>query len=165
MKFSNIYEDDERATAYSKLAFPGTYYLAFRDLPAIFSEHVSGKRALDFGCGTGRSARFLDSLGFQTTGIDISGEMVQIAREINPKGDYRLEILKTKRYFFLCGVATNRIKRLYTHPGPAKTFEETPRWIGFENLPPAVKQERARGSVHNPGILADPQFEPRCMCC
>ena len=90
MGFSNVYEDDDRATAYSKLEFPGTYYLAFRDLPAIISEHVSGKRALDFGCGTGRSARFLEKLGFDTTGIDISEEMIRRAREINPKGNYQL---------------------------------------------------------------------------
>ena len=90
MEFSNVYEDDERAAAYSKLEFPGTYYLAFRDLPNIIAEHVTGKKALDFGCGTGRSSRFLENLGFQTTGIDISSEMIGLARKNNPKGDYRL---------------------------------------------------------------------------
>lgn len=90
MDFSNIYEDSDRADAYSKLEFPGTYYLAYRDIPAIISRHVSGKRALDFGCGTGRSTRFLQKLGFQTIGIDISEDMIEKAREIDPEGDYRL---------------------------------------------------------------------------
>ena len=35
--FGNVYEDEERARAYATLEFPGTYYLAFRDLPAIDS--------------------------------------------------------------------------------------------------------------------------------
>jgi SAM-dependent methyltransferase len=90
MEFSNVYEDAKRAEAYAKLEFPGTYYLAFRDLPEIISRHVTGKRALDFGCGTGRSTRFLENLGFETVGVDISLEMIEKARGLNPKGDYRL---------------------------------------------------------------------------
>lgn len=90
MPFGNVYEDARRADAYAKLEFPGTYYLAFRDLPEIISEHVKGKRALDFGCGTGRSTRFLQKLGFTVTGVDISRDMIRKAKEIEPKGDYRL---------------------------------------------------------------------------
>jgi SAM-dependent methyltransferase len=86
----NVYDDELRARAYAELAFPGTYYLAYRDLPSIFARHVKGTRALDFGCGTGRSTRFLRDLGFETTGIDISGPMLERARELDPKGDYRL---------------------------------------------------------------------------
>ena len=51
MLFSNVYDDKQRAEAYATLDFPGTYYLAYRDLPAIIAEHVVGKDALDFGCG------------------------------------------------------------------------------------------------------------------
>jgi ubiquinone/menaquinone biosynthesis C-methylase UbiE len=90
MEFSNVYEDAKRAEAYSQLAFPSTYYLAYRDLPEIISNHVKGTTALDFGCGTGRSTRFLRRLGFTTTGVDISEEMLDKAREIDPLGDYRL---------------------------------------------------------------------------
>jgi len=90
MEFSNVYEDAKRAEAYAKLEFPGTYYLAYRDLPKIIFEHVKGRKAIDFGCGTGRSARFLKKLGFSTVGVDISEDMVKKAKEIDPKGDYRL---------------------------------------------------------------------------
>ncbi|MDF1537930.1 MAG: methyltransferase domain-containing protein [Candidatus Thorarchaeota archaeon] len=90
MDFSNVYEDSKRADAYSKLEFPGTYYLAFRDLPTIFSKHVTGKVAMDFGCGSGRSTRFLQKLGFHTVSVDISEEMVAKAREFDPEGDYRV---------------------------------------------------------------------------
>ncbi len=88
--FSNVYEDQTRAGAYARLEFPGTYYLAFRDLPAIFAEHVQGRKALDFGCGAGRSTRFLRDLGFDTVGVDIAEPMLERAREADPEGDYRL---------------------------------------------------------------------------
>ena len=90
MDFRNTYEDDTYAAAYAKLEFPGTYYLAFRDLPDIVSKHVTGRRALDFGCGTGRSTRFLRRLGFDAVGVDIAAEMVRRALEFDPSGDYRL---------------------------------------------------------------------------
>jgi SAM-dependent methyltransferase len=88
--FVNCYENATRAEAYSKLEFANTYHLAFRDLPEIFRAHVKGTVALDFGCGTGRSTRFLKRLGFTAVGVDVSPEMVAKAHEIDPQGDYRL---------------------------------------------------------------------------
>lgn len=88
--FLNVYDDDARAKAYAALEYPGTYSLAFRDLPAIIRENVRGTRALDFGCGAGRSTRFLRDLGFRVLGIDISEAMLQEARLRDPQGDYRL---------------------------------------------------------------------------
>lgn len=88
--FSNAYEEAERASSYAQLEFAGTYFLAFRDLPALFEAHVQGTRALDFGCGAGRSTRFLKRLGFQTIGVDISPAMLEQARSVDPDGDYRL---------------------------------------------------------------------------
>lgn len=90
MDFVNCYEDVTRADAYATLEFSNTYYLAYRDLPAIIREHVHGNQAIDFGCGTGRSTWFLRQLGFEVTGIDIAEDMIRKAREIDPSGDYRL---------------------------------------------------------------------------
>ncbi len=90
MSFINCYEDASRADAYASLEFANTYYLAYRDLPAIISEHVAGTKALDFGCGTGRSSRFLQNLGFNVIGVDVSEDMLRIARTSDPRGDYRL---------------------------------------------------------------------------
>jgi len=90
MEFFNSYEDEKRAEAYSKLEFAGTYYLAYRDLPKIFTENVKGNKAIDFGCGTGRSTRFLKKLGFFPIGIDISDEMIRIAKKLDLNGDYRV---------------------------------------------------------------------------
>jgi len=89
-EFSNVYDDNRRAESYARLEFPGTYYLAYRDLPQIISENVKGKKALDFGCGAGRSTRFLKKLGFDTVGIDIAADMIKKAREFDPEGSYYL---------------------------------------------------------------------------
>ncbi len=89
--FYNVYDDMERADAYAKLEFPGTYFLAYRDLPAIIGEVVAGGCALDFGCGTGRSTRFLNRMGFEpTVGVDISAQMIQRAEQSDPDSQYLL---------------------------------------------------------------------------
>jgi len=90
LSFSNVYDDTQRAEAYATLQFPGTYYLAYRDLPTILAAHVQGQVALDFGCGAGRSTRFLKKLGFDATGIDISASMIELAKRADPDGSYRL---------------------------------------------------------------------------
>ena len=90
MVFRNVYDDAARAESYSRLEFPGTYFLAYRDLPEILGRHVHGRRAVDFGCGAGRSTRFLRRLGFDAVGVDVSADMIRKAREIDPEGDYRL---------------------------------------------------------------------------
>ena len=87
--FSNVYDDKTRAGAYDRLEFPGTYYLAYRDLPELIGTYVTGTRAMDFGCGTGRSSRFLRELGFDVVGVDIADRMLAKARERDPDGDYR----------------------------------------------------------------------------
>jgi len=90
MDFKNDYADPRRAAAYGELKYPDTYYLAFRDVPGLISKHVTGNRALDFGCGTGRSTRFLQEIGFDVVGIDIARDMLELAREKDPEGRYVL---------------------------------------------------------------------------
>jgi hypothetical protein len=48
-RFENTYKNQARADSYSKLEFPNTYYLAYRDLPKIISSHITGTKAIDFG--------------------------------------------------------------------------------------------------------------------
>lgn len=88
MSFSNAYDDGFRAASYAELEFPGTYHLAFRDLPALLGTPRPGAMALDFGCGAGRSTRFLRALGFETEGVDISEAMLAQARIRDPQGTY-----------------------------------------------------------------------------
>lgn len=122
MEFSNSYEDQKRADAYAKLEFPGTYYLAYRDIPEIIARHTSGKRALDFGCGTGRSTRFLKKHGYDATGVDISAEMLAKAREFDPDGDYRL-------------AGDGGLKEL-----PQHSFDVVLSMFTFDNIPSAEKR-------------------------
>jgi 2-polyprenyl-3-methyl-5-hydroxy-6-metoxy-1,4-benzoquinol methylase len=42
---------------------------------------TKGRKALDFGCGTGMFCRELKNLGFETTGVDISPEMIKIGQQ------------------------------------------------------------------------------------
>jgi SAM-dependent methyltransferase len=88
LDFRNVYNDDGYASAYAALDWSGTYFLVRRELPRILEEHVSGRRALDFGCGTGRSSRLLTACGFDVVGVDVSEPMVERARHADPRGRY-----------------------------------------------------------------------------
>ncbi len=90
MRNFNAYDDERCAEAYSRIEFPGTYYLAYRDIPEIMEKHVMGTVAMDFGCGAGRSTRFLKMHGFEAVGVDIAEDMIKIARKSDPSGSYRL---------------------------------------------------------------------------
>lgn len=139
MTFKNVYEDRRRAESYARLEFPGTYYLAYRDIPAIIEKHVKGKKAIDFGCGTGRSTRFLKNLGIDATGIDISADMITIAKEFDPEGKY---ILLTK----------NEIET-FTGSG----FDLVTAIFTFDNIPGIEKRidllSQLRGLLKKEGII------------
>jgi hypothetical protein len=51
-----------------------------------------GRRALVTGCGLGADAEYVASLGFATTGIDVSGTAIGLAQRRNPDSpvDYRV---------------------------------------------------------------------------
>jgi ubiquinone/menaquinone biosynthesis C-methylase UbiE len=124
LPFANVYDDTKRAAAYATLEFPGTYFLAYRDLPSIIARHVVGQEALDFGCGAGRSTRFLKKLGFEVTGIDISSSMIDLAKAVDPDGNYRrvddgdFSSLESRRFdLILCAFTFDNI------PGTGKRSE------------------------------------------
>jgi ubiquinone/menaquinone biosynthesis C-methylase UbiE len=87
---ANPYSDQTRADAYAKLGITNGYYLAYRDLPGLFSKYRLSGAALDYGCGTGRSTRFLCDHGFSAVGVDIADAMITKAREQDPQGEYRV---------------------------------------------------------------------------
>jgi len=119
--FQNIYDDSDYADAYADLDWDGTYHLVRRDLPDILREHVAGRRALDFGCGTGRSTRLLRDCGFDVTGVDVSASMIQRAQQRDPGTDYRL-------------LADGDLGRL-----PAASFDLVLAAFPFDNVPAGDK--------------------------
>lgn len=46
-----------------------------------------GARVLDYGCGTGQWVRFFEKRGFAYSGVDVSSEMIALARRQHPKAD------------------------------------------------------------------------------
>jgi len=119
MHFSNSWGNQTRAESYAQLEFPNTYYLAYRDLPKIISDHVTGSKAVDFGCGTGRSSRYLKKLGFDVIGIDISRDMLDRAKGMDHEGDYRL--VSNGNYSHLGSGQYDLVQSIFT-------FDNIPDW-------------------------------------
>lgn len=81
----------KHAGDYAGLGIEGTQILAFRDIPELIREYGGpGRDALDYGCGAGRSTRFLKRLGFETVGVDVSPDMLDQARAQDQSGKYDL---------------------------------------------------------------------------
>lgn len=124
--FRNTYDDAGYADDYAQLEWTGTYHLVRRDLPRILQQHITGRRALDFGCGTGRSTRLLRDLGFTATGVDIAPSMIERARRIDPTGDYLL-------------LRPGDLERL-----PPESFDLVLAAFPFDNTPAAEKPSTFR---------------------
>src|SRR5579872_5712590 len=80
----------ENAQKYLLSGFENTYYLGYRDIPDFLEKYSKGKKAIDYGCGTGRSTRFLSSLGFEALGVDTSREMLAQAVNFDTSAHYLL---------------------------------------------------------------------------
>ncbi|MBF6178634.1 class I SAM-dependent methyltransferase [Nocardia otitidiscaviarum] len=91
--------DDEMlvvGTAYDRVAelYAATFEHALRDMPfdrallGVFAELASDP-VLDLGCGPGRLTGHLRDLGLDVSGVDLSPEMIRLARAAHP--DLRFE--------------------------------------------------------------------------
>ncbi len=80
---------EKHAGAFADLEMQGTQYLAFRDIPMLIREYAGPVASvLDYGCGAGRSTRFLKLLGYNAVGVDVSEEMLEQARYKDREGEY-----------------------------------------------------------------------------
>lgn len=52
---------------------------------------IGARNAIDIGCGEGRFCRMLQAHGIATTGIDPTAALIERARQLDPRGDYRIE--------------------------------------------------------------------------
>jgi len=59
----------KHASQYAEFGIDNTNYLAFRDIPQLIQKHAKGVAALDYGCGAGRSTRFLKNLGLDVESV------------------------------------------------------------------------------------------------
>ncbi|NNM43709.1 MAG: class I SAM-dependent methyltransferase [Chlamydiae bacterium] len=76
-----VYHSEEnksvtQAIQYSKTHDSSHRFLAYKNIPALLNKYSYGKKALDYGTGTGYSAQFLLEIGFDVTGVDVSKEML-----------------------------------------------------------------------------------------
>jgi len=69
---------------------PGNPIIALEQ-PAVWSlvDPIPAGAALDAGCGTGRHARHLVALGHRVVGIDLTPEMLDVARVSVPAAEFR----------------------------------------------------------------------------
>jgi SAM-dependent methyltransferase len=60
--------------------------------PVMMARVAAGRfrNALDVGCGEGRFCRMLRAAGVKATGIDPTAQLIEVAKQRDPKGDYRL---------------------------------------------------------------------------
>jgi len=85
-----------------------------------------GKNILDLGCGMGQYSRYMNSKGYNITGIDISEEMLNIANDYNSPIEYilgdicNLEMLDSKKYngiliaYVLQHLSKTEVKELFS---------------------------------------------------
>ena len=79
--------DAADAERYKKLGIEGTTYaVAFEGIEDLLG-NIKGQRVLDYGCGPGRSAKFLKGLGAETVvAVDNNEHMIDTARvEADPE--------------------------------------------------------------------------------
>lgn len=77
------------ATAYDAPGNPMTQIEQPLMVERIGSAIVDGTVALDAGCGTGRLSAELVALGYETIGVDITTEMLDLAEASVPAADFR----------------------------------------------------------------------------
>ena len=95
---------NKNAGKYSQLDLigKGTLYLSFRDVATLLKKHGYADfpklKALDYGCGAGRSSRYLKHIGLsQVDGVDVNAEMLKQAQKLDQSGSYEhLTSAKTK---------------------------------------------------------------------
>jgi len=67
-------------------------------LLTYFIENLKGKKILDVGCGHGRDARYLSERGFEVVGIDLSRNLLKIARRMAPKAKFLLMDMRDLKF-------------------------------------------------------------------
>ncbi len=96
----SFYDEQDNAQKYAQLPVDPigtTGYLSTRDVSTLLKKHINnqfylGMKTLDYGCGVGRSTRYLKQyVGLtQVVGADINAKMLNIAKANDKEGIYEL---------------------------------------------------------------------------
>jgi len=60
------------------------------DVRRLLGEPTASEQLLDVGCGTGHWSGFFADMGYRVTGVDISTEMIEVARAAVPSGSFQV---------------------------------------------------------------------------
>jgi len=81
---------DRLANEYARRIYEEPQHKPFGwQLPDRFAARVKGGSACDLSCGPGHVARYLSQQGAQVFGIDLSPQLVQRARRLNPGTEFQ----------------------------------------------------------------------------
>jgi len=110
MKPHNTFDYDKLAKYYDKIYFNKDYEKEVRFIQRVL-EKFNAKTILDVGCGTGEHISRLEKLGFRCDGLDLSKEMLSIAKQKVKNaqlflGDMRNFNLNRKYDAIICMFAT-----------------------------------------------------------
>lgn len=90
-------------STYEKIAgtYTRKYFRDKSDLPFIdrFLGHLKpGSKVLDVGCGPGQFSKYISGKGFRVVGIDLSKEMLNIAKKKVPKVRFKLMDMRNLKF-------------------------------------------------------------------
>ena len=89
----------------------------------------AGTRLLDVGCGSGYAAAMAARLGARMTGIDITPELIAIARERVPDGDFRVGGMDELPFDNACFDAVVGFNAFQFADDPARAVAEAARVV------------------------------------
>ncbi|OIO18956.1 MAG: hypothetical protein CO029_04585 [Candidatus Magasanikbacteria bacterium CG_4_9_14_0_2_um_filter_41_10] len=88
---------DQNTSAYDEIAslFSSTREYIWKDIKPLKRFATKGNRILDIGCGNGRLYQLFDDLSTEFTGIDISQNLIKIAKEKYPEATFVVGDMRT----------------------------------------------------------------------
>ena len=74
---------------YTNATIKGTIKYGFDALAETLGT-IQAKKVMDYGCGTGRSTKFIKELGAKVIGVDIRSDIIATAKKQYPEIEFRL---------------------------------------------------------------------------
>jgi ubiquinone/menaquinone biosynthesis C-methylase UbiE len=117
-------------------------------------DSIAPGRALDAACGTGRHTKYLAEKGFDTTGIDCSPEMLELARVKVPEARFELGDLTAIPFasgsfdFALCALALDHTDDLRTPVAELARVVRPGGCVIISTLHPTISRQLGGGAFY-----------------